>query len=443
MKMFYTVVWVMIMLLTSTGHASADGPVGIDCTDPPNLVPFADLRNCDLSGRQMPGINLYDADLSGANLSSANLSGANLGGAEMIGTNFSDANLDNADLFTSELIGAIFDYASLRNTNLDDAYAPGGSFINADLRGANFHFATMSDANLSGANLSNSSLGIYTFERSILQNANFSGSGISGDMRSTDLRGADLSFTTLWYLSLSNSDLRNANLLGARLKEGTSLDGILWGNTTCSDGSNSDDNDGDNFTCESNFLVNQPPTVSLASPANNTTVTKGATVNISANAADSDGSVIRVEFYVGSTLLNMDIVAPYSFNWTTTATGTYAITARAYDTDSAVTTSQPVTVNVLPSPNNAPPTVSITSPANNATVYRLLGTTIRANAGDSDGSITKVEFYAGSTLLGTDTSAPYSFFWRPASLGNFTLTARAYDNNGAVKTSTPVTIRVK
>jgi uncharacterized protein YjbI with pentapeptide repeats len=391
----------------------------------------------------MAGINLYDADLSGANLSNANLSGAQLGGAEMIGTNLSGANLDNADLFTSELIGAIFDNASLRNTNLDDAYAPGGSFINADLRDANFHFATLSDANLSGANLSDSSLGIHTFARSNLQNADFSGSGISGDLRDTDLRGADLSFTTLWYASLNNADLRNANLLGSRRKDGTDLSGATWGNTICSDGTNSDDDDGDNFTCESNFLINQPPTVSLTSPANNTTVTKGATVNISANAADGDGSVIRVEFYAGSTLLNMDIVAPYSFDWVTTAAGTFVITARAYDTDSAVTTSQAVTVNVVPSPNNVPPTVTITSPANNATVSRLFGTTIKANAHDSNGTVIKVEFYAGSTLLGSDTSAPYSLFWRPSSSGNQTLTAKAYDNDGAVTNSAPVTVRVR
>jgi len=443
MKKVYTVVLVVIMLLTFTGYASADGPVGTDCTDPPNLVPLADLRNCDLSGRQMAGVNLYSAKLSGANLSNADLSGADLSGADLANANLNGAILDNASLFTTNLVAATFDDASLRNTNMDDAYAPGGSFINADLRGANLYFATLSDANLSGANLSDSFLGIYTFEGSILQNANFSGSAISGDLRNTDLRGADLSFTTLSYVSLNNADLRNANLLGARLKEGTSLDGITWGNTTCSDGSNSDDDDGDNFTCVSNFLVNQPPTVSLTSPADNSTVTKGATVNISANAADSDGSVIRVEFYAGSTLLNTDPTAPYSFNWTTTAAGTYVITARATDNDSAVTTSQSVTVNVLPSPNNAPPTVTITSPGNNATVYRLFGTTINANASDSDGTIIKVEFYAGSTLLNTDTSAPYSFFWRPAARGTYTLTARAYDDSGAVTISAPVTVRVK
>jgi hypothetical protein len=72
-----------------------------------------------------------------------------------------------------------------------------------------------------------------------------------------------------------------------------------------------------------------------------------------------------------------------------------------------------------------------------------LGTTIKANASDSDGSITKVEFYVGSTLLNTDTSAPYSYYWKPSSTGNQTLRAKAYDSDGAITTSAPVTVRVR
>src|SRR5262245_6804775 len=100
MKKLYTVVLVVIMLLTLTSYASADGPIGADCTDPPNLVPFADLRNCDLSGRNMEGVDLSNADLSGA-------------------------NIDNASLFTTNLVAATFDNASLRNTNLEDGNASG------------------------------------------------------------------------------------------------------------------------------------------------------------------------------------------------------------------------------------------------------------------------------------------------------------------------------
>ena len=102
-----------------------------------------------------------------------------------------------------------------------------------------------------------------------------------------------------------------------------------------------------------------------------------------------------------------------------------------------------MTVNVVAAPNNVPPTVKITAPKNNATVYRIFGTTIKAEAADANGRVTKVEFYAGTTLLGSDSAAPYSFSWRPSSTGNQVLTAKAYDDDGAVTTSAPVTVRVR
>jgi uncharacterized protein YjbI with pentapeptide repeats len=456
MKKFYTAVLVAITILAlTTGSVigsgrelAANGPahmlVGADCTDPPNLVPFADLRDCDLSGMQLAGVNLFNANLSGANLSNSNLSNATLSGVNLTDAVLTGAILDGADMFTTTLIGAVFDSASLLNTNLEDGYAPGASFIDADLRGANLYFFFARDANFTGANFSDSWLGSFDVVGSNLQNAKFAGSNIFGvDMQNTDLRGADFSSSELSYVTLHNADLRNANLLGAENDVGNGWNGVIWGNTICGDGSNSDDDDGDGFTCLSNFVANQPPTVSLTAPPNNATVINGSTVTISADAADSDGSVIRVQFFAGSTLLGTDPTAPYSLDWTTTAVGSFVITAQAHDDDLAVTTSQPVTVNVVPPPNNLPPSVAITAPANNAIVYRLLGTTIRATASDPDGAVTKVEFYTSSFLLNIDTSAPYSYFWRPAIRGVHILTAKAYDNSGAVTTSAPITVIVR
>jgi hypothetical protein len=107
----------------------------------------------------------------------------------------------------------------------------------------------------------------------------------------------------------------------------------------CADGSNSDDNDGDNFTCEGNFPESVPPTQSQ-------TFAHGETITISADAADSDGSVSRVEFYADDTLLVYDVGAPYSFYWRPTSRGNHTLTARAYDDGGADTTSAPVTVRV-------------------------------------------------------------------------------------------------
>ena len=68
--------------------------------------------------------------------------------------------------------------------------------------------------------------------------------------------------------------------------------------------------------------------------------------------------------------------------------------------------------------------------------------TLSANASDTDGSVTGVEFYAGSTLVGSDQSSPYSFSWSNVPAGSYTLTAVATDNGGARTTSAPVGITV-
>src|SRR5260370_16098464 len=81
--------------------------------------------------------------------------------------------------------------------------------------------------------------------------------------------------------------------------------------------------------------------------------------------------------------------------------------------------------------SNMPPTVSVTSPANGATLMALANITITASASDSDGTISKVDFYQGTTLIGTDTIAPYSFNWNNVAAGSYSLTARATDNGGA------------
>jgi len=93
-------------------------------------------------------------------------------------------------------------------------------------------------------------------------------------------------------------------------------------------------------------------------------------------------------------------------------------------------------------PNNQPPSVSITSPANGASFAAPATVTINATASDSDGTVTKVDFYSGNTLLGTDTASPYTFTWSNVAAGNYVVTAVATDNSGATTTSGAVSITV-
>jgi beta-glucanase (GH16 family) len=82
---------------------------------------------------------------------------------------------------------------------------------------------------------------------------------------------------------------------------------------------------------------------------------------------------------------------------------------------------------------NTPPTVSITSPAGGAVPAGNV--TIDATASDTDGTIAKVEFYNGFSLLGEDAVAPYSFTWNSVANGCYDVNVRAIDNQGGVATS--------
>ncbi len=88
---------------------------------------------------------------------------------------------------------------------------------------------------------------------------------------------------------------------------------------------------------------------------------------------------------------------------------------------------------------NQPPTVTLAAAATGT-----VGTsqTLSASAADSDGSVTLVEFFDGATLLGSDTSSPYSFAWTPTTAGSHTLTAHATDDSGATTTSAAVVVTV-
>lgn len=83
---------------------------------------------------------------------------------------------------------------------------------------------------------------------------------------------------------------------------------------------------------------------------------------------------------------------------------------------------------------NTPPTVSITSPGSGG-VLPAGNITIDATASDADGSVARVEFYNGYSLLGQDTTAPYSFTWNSVGNGCYDVMVRVLDNQGGVATA--------
>ncbi|MFA5045029.1 MAG: glycosyl hydrolase [Paludibacter sp.] len=83
---------------------------------------------------------------------------------------------------------------------------------------------------------------------------------------------------------------------------------------------------------------------------------------------------------------------------------------------------------------NVAPSVSLTSPADNSTFTEGKPVTISANASDFDGTIAQVDFYVGTSLISSATTAPYTAIWNPTA-GNYVITAKATDNGGSVSTS--------
>ncbi|MER5382798.1 glycoside hydrolase family 48 protein [Streptomyces sp. NPDC002688] len=90
-----------------------------------------------------------------------------------------------------------------------------------------------------------------------------------------------------------------------------------------------------------------------------------------------------------------------------------------------------------------PPITVLTSPAAGAVYTQGAAVPLAATAAAADGAtIGKVEFYDDTTLLGTDTSSPYTLSASGLAVGSHSLVAKAYDSLGASADSTPVGITV-
>ena len=181
------------------------------------------------------------------------------------------------------------------------------------------------------------------------------------------------------------------------------------------------------------------PTVALTSHANGASVALGTSPTLTATAAAFGGATVtRVDFLVGSTVVGSSLNAPYSTTWTPTASGVTALTARVTDSNGTTVTSATINVTVT-----AAPVVALTAPTAGAGVTLGVAVALTATASASGtATVSKVEFFAGVTLVGTALNAPYTVNWTPTATGSVSLTARVTDNNTATATSTAVNVTV-
>jgi RHS repeat-associated protein len=189
------------------------------------------------------------------------------------------------------------------------------------------------------------------------------------------------------------------------------------------------------------------PVVSITSPADQTVYDYPAAVAMLASASTSGGRTLNdVVFFregAGSSGFAVGGTSPaYNTTWSGLPAGTHVFRARASDNTGAVTLSAPITVQLVVPPS--PPAVALSAPAP-GTQYTLPATVglVAAATPGTGASVTKVEFFQGTTLLATDTAAPYGFDWVNPPTGDYSLSAKVTDSAQMSATSDPVAISVR
>ena len=120
--------------------------------------------------------------------------------------------------------------------------------------------------------------------------------------------------------------------------------------------------------------------------------------------------------------------------WSDGGASTHAISTPAANTT--------YTANFALVPPNQAPTVSLSAPAAGSSLTQNVAVTVRATAADADGTVTQVQFFDGTTSIGTDNSSPYEISWTPTALGSHSLTARATDDDLVVTASAAVVVTI-
>ena len=194
-----------------------------------------------------------------------------------------------------------------------------------------------------------------------------------------------------------------------------------------------------------NVVANQLPSVAITLPANGSTLAKGNTVTIAANANDSDGSIAKVEFYVGAVKVGESFSSPYSVAWSNASEGSYNLTARATDNRGALNTSAPVAITVVVPALTA--TLNTSGSPYVAPAQTTLAVSINGASLAISETITQVRYYQNGSLIGTLSNPSGSTFTKlvtglAAATYNFTADITTSGNRSYTTPAQTITVSV-
>jgi Tol biopolymer transport system component len=195
---------------------------------------------------------------------------------------------------------------------------------------------------------------------------------------------------------------------------------------------------------EVSVVIGAIPTVVITTPAGGTSFLPSESITVRANAADTDGSVVGVQFYVNGVATGpVDTVAPYELVFTPGTSGAITLTARAEDNSGNFSElSAPVSILV---PADEPPfftrfAVNVgygSGTSADPYVVRLgQGFSIATEADDANGLTSVTLTRNGATVAAPGGNAvPSQFFDELATPGIYGYIAEARDTGANVTTT--------
>jgi hypothetical protein len=178
-------------------------------------------------------------------------------------------------------------------------------------------------------------------------------------------------------------------------------------------------------------IPNQPPTAHAGGPYAG--VRGQAIVFDGSGSSDPDGEPLTHQWSFGDGATGAGVAPSHVYG----SLGTFVVSLVVSDGELS---SAPATTSVTIS--NLPPAVTLTAPADGAVLPASLPIALEADALDPDGAVVLVEFYAGEAKVGEALSPPFASSWTGMAPGDYVLTARATDSDGATTVSLPRLVHV-
>jgi hypothetical protein len=177
-------------------------------------------------------------------------------------------------------------------------------------------------------------------------------------------------------------------------------------------------------------------TITWVNPPAGKTYGRPAQVPLEVTVVPSSGkTIVKVDFLRNGTstpILTVNAPGPYRGTWNINTNGTYTLTARV--TENPGGTTQNSATRTITIANNQLPTASQVSPSAGDQYTTADEIWFEANASDTDGTVTLLEFRRGSTLIKSLTAPPWQW-GQTLPAGTHQINVRATDNSGGVRTT--------